>query len=300
MKLRMATRKSALALWQTEYVAGELKKRFPELVIELVPLSTKGDEILDKSLTAIGGKGLFIKELEQALLDGRADMAVHSMKDVGDLPDGFTIGAVLPRENPYDAFVSNHFNDFNDLPQNAKVGTCSLRRKMQIQALRPDLQLIDLRGNVQTRLKKLDDGEFDAIILACAGLKRLGLENRIKKELREFIPACGQGIIGVEILENSPFIQYIQELDDLSSRICVTAERYIRSRYNADCQTPFACFSIFHQDTEKLEFWSKYWENGQLDPRDVLHYTVGGLTENGVYSPELLKQGLEWLLSHHY
>ena len=174
--LRIATRKSPLALWQTEHVAARLRAAHPGIAIELVPLSTRGDIVLDRSLAAIGGKGLFLKELEEAMLEGRADLAVHSLKDVPmQLDPGFALAAILERANPFDAFVSNHYASFDALPQGAVVGTSSLRRQAQIRALRPDLQLRDLRGNVNTRLAKLDAGEFAAIVLACAGLERLGL-----------------------------------------------------------------------------------------------------------------------------
>ncbi len=168
--LKIATRKSPLALWQAEHVKARLEAHHPSLNIELVKMTTQGDQILHSPLSKIGGKGLFIKELEQGMLAGEADIAVHSMKDVPyEIPPGFELGAILKRENPFDAFVSNHFDSINDLPQGATVGTCSMRRIVQLKAIRPDIEILDLRGNVNTRLKKLDDGEYDAIILACAG-----------------------------------------------------------------------------------------------------------------------------------
>ena len=179
--LKIATRQSPLALWQAEHIRARLQELHPDLTVELVKFVTQGDKILDTPLAKIGGKGLFVKELEAALLDGRADLAVHSMKDVPmALPEGLTLAVICEREDPLDAFVSNHFENFADLPQGARVGTSSLRRKSQILKQRPDLQIIDLRGNVGTRLSKLDDGQYDAIILASAGLKRLGLEERIR------------------------------------------------------------------------------------------------------------------------
>ena len=182
--LKIATRKSPLALWQAEFVRSQLQLHYPELDIELVKISTQGDHMINSPLSKIGGKSLFIKELEIGMLEGRADIAVHSMKDVPyELPDEFEIGAILVRENPFDAFVSNHFNEINELPQGARVGSCSLRRIVQLKAIRPDLEILDLRGNVNTRLMKLDQGEYDAIILACAGLIRLGFEDRIKHPL---------------------------------------------------------------------------------------------------------------------
>lgn len=182
--LKIATRKSPLALWQAEFVKSKLETIYPDLKVELVKMTTQGDQILNSPLSKIGGKSLFIKELEVGIMEGRADIAVHSMKDVPyELPQGFEIGAILERESPFDAFVSNDFNSIQDLPVGARLGSCSLRRIVQVKALRPDLEILDLRGNVNTRLKKLDDGEYDAIILACSGLARLGFDNRIKQDL---------------------------------------------------------------------------------------------------------------------
>ena len=199
--LRIATRQSALALWQAEHVATLLRAAHPDLRVELVPMTTRGDEILDKPLAAIGGKGLFLKELEVAMLDGRAELAVHSLKDMpAELEAGFTLPAILPRADPADAFVSNTFADLTALPQGARVGTSSLRRQAQLRAIRPDLELLDLRGNVGTRLAKLDNGNYDAIVLACAGLERLGLSQRIRSRLEApaWLPAPGQAAIAIE------------------------------------------------------------------------------------------------------
>ncbi|MEP1553260.1 hydroxymethylbilane synthase, partial [Paraglaciecola sp.] len=199
--IRIATRKSALALWQAEYVKAALLKAHQNVQVELVPMSTQGDKILDTPLAKIGGKGLFIKELEIAMNEGRADIAVHSMKDVPvDFPEGFGLHAICERENPFDAFVSNTFTDLASLPQNAVVGTSSLRRQCQLRKMRPDLIIKDLRGNVNTRLAKLDAGEYDAIILAAAGLIRLGMLERIRYEIpaNESLPAVGQGAVGIE------------------------------------------------------------------------------------------------------
>ena len=199
--VRIATRKSALALWQAEYVKAKLLEHYPSMTVELVPMSTQGDKILDTPLAKIGGKGLFIKELEIAMLEGRADIAVHSMKDVPvEFPEGFGLHAICERENPFDAFVSNHHDSLDALPQGAVVGTSSLRRQCQIRKYRPDLVIKDLRGNVNTRLAKLDAGDYDAIILACAGLIRLEMESRIRMSLPADIslPAVGQGAVGIE------------------------------------------------------------------------------------------------------
>ena len=199
--VRIATRKSALALWQAEFVKAELERFHADVRVELVPMSTQGDIILDTPLAKIGGKGLFVKELEQAMLDGRADIAVHSMKDVPvEFPQGLALHTICEREDPRDAFVSNNFANLSELPQGAIVGTSSLRRQCQIKALRPDLDIRDLRGNVNTRLGKLDDGQYDAIILAAAGLIRLEMESRIADyiEPEVSLPANGQGAVGIE------------------------------------------------------------------------------------------------------
>ena len=199
--LRIATRKSKLALWQAHFIKAELQRFHPGLTVELLGMTTKGDKILDVPLAKVGGKGLFVKELEQAMLEGRADIAVHSMKDVPmEFPEGLGLAVICAREDPTDAFVSNHFNYLEELPKGAKVGTSSLRRQLQIKALRPDLQLLDLRGNVNTRLAKLDAGEYDAIILASAGLMRLDFHHRIQSRLTDAqcLPAGGQGAVGVE------------------------------------------------------------------------------------------------------
>src|SRR5574337_2183417 len=207
--LRIATRKSALALWQAEHVAMLLRVAHPGLNVELMPLSTRGDEILDQPLATIGGKGLFLKELEVAMLEGRADLAVHSLKDVpAQLEAGFVLPAILPRADAADAFVSNHYDDLAAPPHGARVGTSSLRRQAQLRALRPDLVLLDLRGNVGTRLRKLDAGDYDAIVLACAGLERLGLAARIVSRLAapDWLPAPGQAAIAIEARDAQPTV----------------------------------------------------------------------------------------------
>src|SRR5690606_20757169 len=208
--IRIATRQSALALWQAEHVAAALRAAHPGLRTALVPRTTRGDAIQDRPLSTVGGKGLFTKELEQALLEGAADIAVHSMKDVPvELPDGFLLAAALPRANPFDAFVSNHYASVAELPAGARVGTSSLRRRAQLAAQRPDLVITNLRGNVQTRLHKLDAGEYDAILLAVAGLQRLGLAARIAGEIPAGVslPAIGQGVLGIECLTTAAAIQ---------------------------------------------------------------------------------------------
>lgn len=250
--IRIATRESRLALWQAEHVAARLRALYPDIAVELVPMTTRGDQILDTPLARIGGKGLFIKELEIAMQDGRADIAVHSMKDVGiHFPDGFTLAAILPRANPFDALVSNHYTHFADLPHGAKVGTCSLRRRMQIARARPDIALHDLRGNVQTRLDKLDRGDFDAIVLACAGLERLNLHARIREQLPATLslPAIGQGAIGIECRADSPAYPLVQVLNDDDTALCVHTERVINTRLEGSCQVPLAAFAELHGDS---------------------------------------------------
>jgi len=245
--LKIATRKSPLAVWQAEFVRSQLQFYYPELDIELVKMSTQGDQMLNSPLSKIGGKSLFIKELEVGMLEGRADIAVHSMKDVPyELPDEFEIGAILARENPFDAFVSNHFVGINELPQGARVGSCSLRRIVQLKAIRPDLAILDLRGNVNTRLMKLDRGEYDAIILACAGLIRLGFEDRIKEPLNEqtSLPAVGQGALGIENRKGDETVrELIKPLIDSKTMTEVLAERAMNATLEGDCSVAIAGYA---------------------------------------------------------
>lgn len=251
-RLRIATRKSALALWQTEHVARRLEAAHPGLEIELVPLSTRGDEVLDRSLAAIGGKGLFLKELEQAMLRGEADCAVHSLKDVPvDLEPGFAIPAVLERADPADAWVSARYASIEELPAGAVVGTSSLRRQAQLRALRPDLSLRDLRGNVNTRLARLDAGEYDAVVLACAGLVRLGLAGRIRARLAppDWLPAPAQGAIAVECRAGDGAVEaLLAVLDHPPTRRCVEAERAMNRRLHGSCHVPVAAFAALRAD----------------------------------------------------
>jgi hydroxymethylbilane synthase len=243
-RLRIATRKSQLALWQAEHVAALLRHAHAGLKVELVPISTKGDRIQDRSLAAIGGKGLFIKELETALEERRADIAVHSMKDVpSEMPEGFAIAAVLPRADPRDALISARARRVEDLPQGASVGTSSLRRQAQLLSARPDLRIQALRGNVDTRLRRLDDGELDAIILACAGLIRLGWEARITAHLdvKVSLPAVAQGIIGMECRADDAHARaLLQVLNDPATQTAMDAERAFAGRLGGSCQSPIA------------------------------------------------------------
>lgn len=250
--LRIATRSSPLAVWQAEYVKQRLEGLHDGLSVELVLIKTQGDKILDTPLAKIGGKGLFVKELEQAMMAGEADIAVHSMKDVPmELPEGFDLPVICEREDPRDAFVSNHYDSLDALPQGARVGTSSLRRSAQLKALRPDLDVLSLRGNVQTRLAKLDDGQFDAILLAAAGLKRLGLHARIRDELppEVSLPAVGQGAVGIECrADDAETKALLAPLNDADTWDRVVAERAMNRRLEGGCQVPIAGYAELQGD----------------------------------------------------
>lgn len=255
--LKIATRQSPLALWQAEHIRARLQELHADLQVELVTFVTQGDKILDTPLAKIGGKGLFVKELEAALLDGRADLAVHSMKDVPmALPEGLSLAVICEREDPLDAFVSNTYASFDELPQGAKVGTSSLRRKSQILKARPDLEIIDLRGNVGTRLSKLDAGNYDAIILASAGLKRLGLVDRIRHTLNPAIslPAVGQGALGLECRDrDQAVLDLILPLLHAETDACVRAERAFNAYLEGGCQVPIAGYATLQDDKIAIE-----------------------------------------------
>ncbi len=275
MNIRIATRKSALALWQAEHVAT-LIRGLPDVAgVELAPMSTRGDEVLDRSLQKIGGKGLFIKELEIAMAEGQADIAVHSMKDVpAEMPDGFALVAVLKRANPFDALVSGKAATLAALPQGARVGSSSLRRQAQLLALRPDLRIEPLRGNVNTRLEKLDSGRYDAIILACAGLERLGMSARIAAELTpaEVLPAAAQGVIGIECRSDRADLEaLLKPLEDPDSKLTTTAERAVARRLEASCQSPIASYATLRGQALSLESLV-----ASPDGRTVLRETVSG------------------------
>lgn len=247
-KLRIATRKSLLALWQANYVKARLEHFHPTLSVELVPMSSRGDVLLDVPLAKVGGKGLFVKELEQALLNGEADIAVHSMKDVPmEFPAGLGLSVICEREDPRDAWVSNTYDALDELPAGAIVGTSSLRRQSQILTARPDLKVKFLRGNVQTRLAKLDDAEYDGIILAAAGLLRLELEDRIRSYIEpEFcLPAGGQGAVGIECrMADAAIIELLQPLHHQTTAEAVLAERAMNRRLEGGCQVPIACYAV--------------------------------------------------------
>ncbi len=255
--LKIATRKSPLALWQAEFVKAELERLHADLKVELIPISTKGDKILDVALSKVGGKGLFVKELEVAIEEGLADIAVHSMKDVPmDLPSGFELAIICERENPFDAFVSNDFAHIDDMPQGAILGTSSLRRQAQILARRPDLKIEFLRGNVGTRLGKLDAGEYQGIILACAGLIRLEMPERIRHDISSewCLPAVGQGAVGIETRTNDSRVQgLLQPLQHDQTAIRVIAERAMNRKLNGGCQVPIAGFAQLNGETLSLE-----------------------------------------------
>jgi hydroxymethylbilane synthase len=285
--LRIATRKSPLAMWQAEHAAERLRRAHPQLVVELVPMTTRGDRILDVPLAKVGGKGLFVKELEQGLLDGTADLAVHSMKDVPvDLPEGLHLPVVLAREDPRDAFVSVRFAYLDDLPRGAVVGTSSLRRQVQLLERRPDLRIEALRGNVGTRLEKLDRGDYDAIVLASAGLKRLGAADRIREPLSPdtLLPAIGQGAIGVECRRGDARVEaLIAVLHDPETEVRVRAERALNARLAGGCQVPIAGHAELDRDRVRLRGLV-----GRPDGRQV----VRGVVEGPPGSAQALGEGL--------
>lgn len=287
-KLVIATRESPLALWQANHVADRLRQRYPDLTVELLGMTSRGDQLLDKPLYKVGGKGLFVKELETALLDGRADIAVHSMKDVPmALPPGLTLGVICEREDPRDALVG--IRALSDLPQGASLGTSSLRRACQIRRVRPDLQIGFLRGNVNTRLAKLDAGEFDAIILATAGLVRLGFEARIgaRIEPEVSLPAGGQGAVGIEFrADDKRIASLLQPLNHKPTADCVTAERAVVRVLDGGCDVPIASYAV----VEGEEFWLRALV-GSVDGNTLL--TAQGL---GVDPEALGRQVAETLL----
>ncbi len=302
--IRIATRQSQLALWQAEYVRDLLRTHHPGLQVELLPMTTRGDRILDAPLAKVGGKGLFVKELEHALLNGDADLAVHSMKDVPmEFPDGLGLAAMCRREDPRDALVSVHYPDLDTLPQGARVGTSSLRRQCQLRSLRPDLQIIDLRGNVNTRLQKLDAGDYDAIILAAAGLIRLGFSSRIRAFLPvdRMLPAVGQGAVGVECrLDDQIMIDLLQPLHDVDTGLRVQAERSMNLRLHGGCQVPIAGHAIRRGDELFMTGLV-----GALDGRELLRADICGPVDQAEYlgravAEMLLAQGADRLLQALY
>lgn len=302
--LRIATRQSPLALWQAYYVRDHLQAHWPDLTVELVPMVTRGDVLLDTPLAKVGGKGLFVKELELALLDGRADIAVHSMKDVPvAFPDGLGLVTICEREDPRDAFVSPKYARLEDLPEGSIVGTSSLRRQCQLREIRPDLIVRDLRGNVGTRLAKLDNGDYDAIILAAAGLKRLELEERIRYALppEQSLPAVGQGAVGIECRLNDVQTQaLLAPLNDIDTATRVSAERAMNTRLEGGCQVPIGSYSELNGD----EIWLRALvgkPDGTLIIRGERRGPRAKAAELGVsLAEELLKRGAREILEDVY
>ncbi|MCL1035543.1 hydroxymethylbilane synthase [Shewanella corallii] len=302
--IRIATRKSPLAMWQAEFVKAELERIHPGLVVELLPMSTKGDIILDTPLAKVGGKGLFVKELEVAMLAGEADIAVHSMKDVPvEFPEGLGLEVICEREDPRDAFVSNTYKSIDELPEGAVVGTSSLRRQCQIRAARPDLVIKDLRGNVGTRLGKLDAGEYDAIILAAAGLIRLELNERIASFIseEESLPANGQGAVGIECRTDDERVKaLLAPLEHKETRHRVLAERAMNTRLEGGCQVPIGAFATLEGDTLHLRGLV-----GNPDGSEIIRGEVTGSSADfeqlGIsLAEELLSKGAKTILDAVY
>ena len=304
--VRIATRKSALALWQAEYVKAQLEHFHPCINVELVPMTTKGDIILDTPLAKVGGKGLFVKELEVAMLEGRADIAVHSMKDVPvDFPEGLGLEVICPREDPRDALVSNTYATLSDLPQGAIVGTSSLRRQCQLKAKRPDLDIRDLRGNVNTRLRKLDEGQYDAIILAAAGLIRLKMSERIAQyiEPENMLPANGQGAVGIECRNNDDKLKaLLAPLECSTTRIRVLAERAMNKALEGGCQVPIASYSVLSNDNKEIHLRGLV---GAIDGSEIIECDITGPADQGealgnTLAQELLNRGAKRILKEVY
>ncbi|WP_199824552.1 hydroxymethylbilane synthase [Metapseudomonas resinovorans] len=303
-EIRIATRKSALALWQAEFVKARLEEAHPGLKVSLVPMVSKGDKLLDAPLAKIGGKGLFVKELETAMLENEADIAVHSMKDVPmDFPEGLGLYCICEREDPRDAFVSNHFDSLDALPAGSVVGTSSLRRQAQLLSRRPDLKIQFLRGNVNTRLAKLDAGEYDAIILAAAGLIRLGFEDRIRSSIsvEESLPAGGQGAVGIECrTADSEIHALLKPLHHQDTALRVTAERALNKHLNGGCQVPIACYAVLEGDQLWLRGLVGQPDGGQL-LRAEGRAAIADAEALGVkVAEELLELGAEDILKAVY
>lgn len=289
--LRIVTRKSPLAMWQAEHVRDRLLTLHSDLTVELIGITTQGDKILDTPLAKIGGKGLFVKELETAMLENAADIAVHSMKDVAvDLPSGLFLPVILDREDPRDAFISNTYDSLESLPQGARVGTSSLRRQCQIKHLRPDLEILSLRGNVGTRLGKLDKGDFDAIILAAAGVIRLGMADRVKQFItpEQILPAIGQGAIGIECRDDDPAtLALITPLNDDATHTRLLAERAINRQLQGGCQVPIAGFSELQADQIHIRALV-----GELDGSAIISGEISGPSAAAETLGETLAQDL--------
>ena len=303
-KIIIATRKSPLAMWQAEHVSAQLKKAHPDLEVELLGMSTQGDKILDTPLAKIGGKGLFVKELEQGMLEGKADIAVHSMKDVPvAFPDGLHLPVIMQREDPRDAFVSNQYGSLDELPEGSRVGTSSLRRQCQLSANRPDLEILPLRGNVNTRLRKLDDGEYDAIILASAGLIRLGFADRIKAYISTdaSLPAIGQGAIGIECrIDDERVNSLLKPLHDTDTAACVLAERAMNNRLEGGCQVPIGGHAVLDGDNLSMRGLV-----GSTDGQQIIRAASSGHRNDAetigiAIAEELLSNGADKILQELY
>ena len=304
--LTIATRESPLALWQAEYVQAQLQRAHPGLTVNLLGMTSRGDQLLDVPLAKVGGKGLFVKELETALLERRADIAVHSMKDVPmEFPEGLGLGVICEREDPSDAFVSNHHSSVEALPAGSVVGTSSLRRECQLRARRPDLQVRFLRGNVNTRLRKLDEGEYDAIILASAGLIRLGFAERIASKLavEDSLPAGGQGAVGIELRrEDERVLELLQALHHEPTAQRVTAERAMNQRLQGGCQVPIACYAEHLAGGQRLRLRGLVGKpDGSLLLRAEGEAAVADAGKLGIQVAEaLLAQGAAGILAEVY
>lgn len=299
--LRIATRNSPLALWQAHFIRDQLLAAHKQLSVEIVSMTTKGDQILDRSLSKVGGKGLFMKELEEALLDGRADIAVHSMKDVTvDLPEGLEVSCVCERETPNDAFVSNKYRSLYELPAGSVVGTSSLRRRAQLKHHFPQLEIKELRGNVNTRLSKLDGGEYDAIILAAAGLIRLGFENRIADliAIEDSLPAVGQGIVGIENrIGDMEIKQLLAVLNNTNSEICIAAERRMNQCLDGGCSVPIAGFAQLEGDTLIMQGVVGDVESGQLLKASAQGEAIDAVELGQQVAQQLIDQGAKTLIA---
>lgn len=291
--VRIATRNSPLAMWQAEFVKSRLLELHQNIEVELIGMKTQGDIILDTPLAKVGGKGLFVKELEQGMLDGRADIAVHSMKDVPvEFPEGLHLPVICQREDPHDAFVSNHYQSIDELPHGARLGTSSLRRECQVRTHRPDLEVLPLRGNVNTRLRKLDDGEFDAIILAMAGLKRLGFDDRIRSALtpEQSLPAIGQGALGIETrVDDEEMNALIAPLHCDQTAIVLRAERALNKRLSGGCQVPIAGYAMLDEDN--------VWLRGLVGQPDGTNTVMAEVRGKAVDAEKLGIQVAEMLLA---
>lgn len=303
-QLRIATRKSPLALWQANHVRDALMASDPGLDVELVTMTTQGDKILDTPLAKVGGKGLFVKELELGILEGRADLAVHSMKDVPvEFPEGLGLAAIMQREDPRDVLISNDFSSIDALPEGAQVGTSSLRRQCQLRARRPDLEVLDLRGNVNTRLAKLDAGDYDAILLAAAGVKRMGWEDRITEFLppERFLPAIGQGAIGIEIrLDDDRVDRAVSALNDEQTATRIRAERALNERLQGGCQVPIAGYSEIGEGVLLLRALV-----GRPDGTGLVQGVISGKPEDAeelgqTLADDLLSRGAREILAEVY